>query len=168
MSQNNPKHTTKKDCHYWRNSRGVRKKAERQVISSYKCTNEEVDKVLCKFKAYSITKSNELFYPGAVVVINRLGVKNNKAAERKEPMWRRRLQNKIKQLRKDLCKVESSNDKEVNYVRHWQLLKRNYSIWVKTLGVVINKLKQKRYEVGGIKKRVDRFRQNRMFQNIQG
>ena len=38
-------------------------------------------KVLCKFKAYSITKSNELFYPGAVVVINRLGVKNNKAAE---------------------------------------------------------------------------------------
>ena len=99
---------------------------------------------MCKFKAYSITKSNELFYPGAVVVINRLGVKHNKAAERKEPMWRRRLQNKIKQLRKDLRKVESSSDKEVSYVRHWQTLKRNYSIRVKTLGVVINKLKQKR------------------------
>ena len=37
----------------------------------------------------------------AVVVTNRLVVKINKAAVRKEPMWRRRLQNKIKELRKD-------------------------------------------------------------------
>ena len=45
---------------------------------------------------YSITKTNELFYAGAIVVTNRLGVKINKATESKEPMWRRRLQNKIK------------------------------------------------------------------------
>ena len=62
----------------------------------------KVDKVLCKFKTHSITKTNELFYAGAVVVTNRLGVKINKVAERKETMWRRRLQNKIKELRKDL------------------------------------------------------------------
>ena len=79
----------------------------------------KVDKVLCKFKTHSITKTNELFYAGAVVVTNRLGVKINKAAERKEPMWRRRLQNKIKELRKDLSQLESSKDKEVSNVRHW-------------------------------------------------
>ena len=78
----------------------------------------KVDKVLCKFKTHSITKTNELFYAGAVVVTNRLGVKINKAAERKEPMWRRRLQNKIKELRKDLSQLESSKDKEVSNVRH--------------------------------------------------
>ena len=61
----------------------------------------KVDKVLCRFKTHSITKTNELFYAGAVVVTNRLGVRINKAAERKEPMWRRRLFNKIKELRKD-------------------------------------------------------------------
>ena len=61
----------------------------------------KIDKVLCKFKTHSITETNKLFYAGAVVVTNRLGVKINKAAERKEPMWRRRLQNKIKELRKD-------------------------------------------------------------------
>ena len=61
----------------------------------------KVDKVLCKFKTHSILKTNELFYAGAVVVTNRLGVKINKAAERREPMWRRGLQNKIKKLRKD-------------------------------------------------------------------
>ena len=62
----------------------------------------KVEKVLCKFKTHDITKTNELFYAGAVVVTNRLGVRINKAAERKEPMWRRRLFNKIKELRKDL------------------------------------------------------------------
>ena len=52
----------------------------------------EVDKVVCKFKT-NITKTSELFYAGAVVVTNRLGVTINKAAERKEAMWKR-LQNK--------------------------------------------------------------------------
>ena len=34
----------------------------------------KVDKVLCKLKTHSITKNNELFYAGAVVVTNRLGL----------------------------------------------------------------------------------------------
>ena len=62
----------------------------------------KVDKVLSKFKTHSITKTNELFYAGAFVVTNRLGMKIDKVAWRKEPMWKRRLQNKIKELRKDL------------------------------------------------------------------
>ena len=40
----------------------------------------KIDKVLSKFKTYSITKTNELFYAGAVVVTNRLGVKIDKIA----------------------------------------------------------------------------------------
>ena len=51
----------------------------------------KVDKVLSKFKTHSITKTNELFYAGAFVVTNRLGVKIDKVAWRKEPMWKRRL-----------------------------------------------------------------------------
>ena len=70
-----------------------------------------------KFKTNSITKTNELLYAGAVVVANRLGVKINEAVERKEPMWRR-LQNKIKELKKDLSLLESSKNKEVGNVRH--------------------------------------------------
>ena len=61
----------------------------------------KVDKVLSKFKTHSITKTNELFYAGTVVVTDRLGVKIDKVAWRKKPMWKRRLQNKIKELRKD-------------------------------------------------------------------
>ena len=62
----------------------------------------KVDKVLIKFKTHSITTSNELFYVGALVITNRLGMNIDKVAWRKEPMWKRRLQNKIKELRKDL------------------------------------------------------------------
>ena len=35
----------------------------------------KVDKVLSNFKTHSITKSNELFYAGTIVVTNRLEVK---------------------------------------------------------------------------------------------
>ena len=60
-----------------------------------------VDKVLSKFKAYRVTKTNELFYAGDVVVTNKLGVKIDKVAGRIEPMWKRRWQNKIKEIWKD-------------------------------------------------------------------
>ena len=70
----------------------------------------KVDKVLSKFKTHSITRTNELFYAGAVVVTNRLGVNIDKVAGRKEPMWKRRLQNKIKELSKDLSQLEASKD----------------------------------------------------------
>ena len=64
----------------------------------------KVDKVLSKFKTHSITKTNELFYAEAVVITNRLGVKIDKVARRKKPMWKRRLQKEIKKLRKNLSR----------------------------------------------------------------
>ena len=70
-----------------------------------------------------------------------MGVKIDKAAERKGPMWKRRLQSQIKQLSKASSQLESSKDKEVSNVRHWQTLERKYSIRVKTLGVIIEELK---------------------------
>ena len=77
----------------------------------------KVDKVLGKFKTHSITKTNELFYAGAFVVTNRLGEKIDKVAGRKEPMWKR-LQNKIKELTKNLSQLEASKDKDISNLRH--------------------------------------------------
>ena len=88
----------------------------------------KVDKVLSKFKTHSITKTNELFYAGAFVVTNKLGVKIDKVAGRKEPMWKRRLQNKVEELREDLSQLEASKDKDINSFRHWERSKRKYSI----------------------------------------
>ena len=64
-------------------------------------------------------------------------MKIDKAAERKEPMWRRRLKNKIKELREDLSQLEVSKVKDISDFRHWERLERKYSIRVKRLNVVM-------------------------------
>ena len=84
----------------------------------------EADKVLSKFKTHSISKTNELFYAGAFVVTNRFRVKIDRVAGRKEPMGKRRLQNKIKELKKDLRQLEALKDKGISNFRHWERLER--------------------------------------------
>ena len=131
----------------------------------------KVDKVLSKFKTHSMSNTNELFYAGAVVVTNRLGVKTEKVAWREEPMWKRRFQNKIKELRKDLSQPEPSKDKDISNFRHWERLERKYSIRVKRLNVLIKKLKQRitiiAAKVIRYQGRVDSHRHNRLFENNQ-
>ena len=82
-----------------------------------------------------------MFYEAAVVVTNRLGVNIDKVAGRREPMWKRKLQNKIKELRKDLTQLEASKGKDISNFRHRERLERKYSIGVKRLKVVIEELK---------------------------
>ena len=131
----------------------------------------KVDKVLSKFKTHSIIKTNELFYAEAFAVTNRSEVKIDKVAGKKEPMWKRRLQNKIKELRKDFSQLEASNDKDISSFRHWGRLERKYSIRVKRLDVFIEELKQRitaiAAKVRRYQGRVDSYRQNRLFENNQ-
>ena len=58
-------------------------------------------------------------------------------------MWKSSLQNKIKELRKDLSQLEASKDKDISNFRHWERLEKKYSIRVKRLNVVIEELKQR-------------------------
>ena len=67
-----------------------------------------------------LDKTGKSSYAGAVVVnTNKLGVMINKAAKRKETMWKKSLQDRFKDKRKGLSQLESSNDKQVGNVRHW-------------------------------------------------
>ena len=109
-----------------------------------------------------------MFYAGAVVVTNRLAVNTDKVVGRKEPMWKR-LQNTIKELRKDFSQLEASKDKDISDFRHWERLERKCSIRVKRLNVVIEELKQRitaiAAKVRRYQGRVDSYRQNRLFEN---
>ena len=97
-------------------------------------------------------------------------MKIDKVAKRKEPTWKRRLQNKIKDLRKDLSQLEASKDKHISNFRHWERLERKYSIRVKSLNV-IEELKQRITAIAAKDRRyqgwVDSYRQNRLFENNQ-
>ena len=129
----------------------------------------KVNKGLSKYKTHSITKTNELFYAGAAVVTNRLGVKIDKVAWRKEPMWKRRSQKKIKDLRKDLSQIEALKDKDISNFRQWEILERKYSIRVKRLNDAIEGLKERITTIAAKVRRyqgwVDSYRQNRLFEN---
>ena len=81
------------------------------------------------------------------------------------------MQNKIKELRKDLSQLEASKDKDISNFRHWERLERKYSIRVKRLNVVIEELKQRitaiAAKVRRYQGRVDSYRQNKLFENNQ-
>ena len=70
-------------------------------------------------------------------------MKIDQIAGKKEPMWKRRLQNKIKELGKDLSQLEASKDKDISNFRPWKRLERKYSIRLKRLNVVIKDFKQR-------------------------
>ena len=98
-------------------------------------------------------------------------MKIDKVAGRKEPIWKRRFQNKIKERRKDLSQLEASKDKGISNFRHWERLERKHSIRVKRLNVVIKELKQRitatAAKVRRYQGRLDSYRQNRLFENNQ-
>ena len=86
-------------------------------------------------------------------------------------MSKRRLQNKVKELRKDLSQLEASKDKGISNFRHWERLERKYSIRIKRMNVVIEELKQRITAIAAnvrrYQERVDSYRQNRLFENNQ-
>ena len=79
------------------------------------------------------------------------------------------LQNKIKEIRKDLSQLVASKDKDISNFRHWERLKRKYSIILKRLNVAIEEMKQRITAIAAnvrrYQGRVDSYRQNRQFEN---
>ena len=94
----------------------------------------------------------------------------DKVVGRKDPMCKRKLQNKIKELRKDLRQLEALKDKHSNFW-HWERLERKYSIRIQRFNVVIEELKLRITAIAAkVRKyqgRVDSYRQNRLFENNQ-
>ena len=98
-------------------------------------------------------------------------MKRDKVAGRKEPIWKRRLYNTIKEIRKDLRQLEASKDKDISNLTHWESLEGKYSIRVKRLNVVTEELKLRINAIAAKVRRhqgrVDSYRQNRLFENNQ-
>ena len=68
-------------------------------------------------------------------------------------MWKRRMQKKIKELRKDLSQLEALKHKDISNFRHWKRLERKFSIIVKRLNVVIEELLLLQPKLEGIRGR---------------
>ena len=66
------------------------------------------------------------------------------------------MQNKIKELRKDLSQLEASKDKDISNFRYWERLERKYSITVKIFIAVIEELKERITAIAAIVRRYQR------------
>ena len=132
---------------------------------------QKVNEVLDKIKSNDITMTNDLIYAAAVVVTERLGVKMSKRDAAKEPWWKRRQEDQIKQLRKDIARVETLKNGGKIKSRFRVLLQEKY--WLKQKGYkrVMEELKQRikaqAAKVKRYKNRIEQFRQNRLFKTDQ-
>ena len=102
-----------------------------------------VNGVIGKLKTTSITDTNRLILVGANVVGDLVGVKSRGEPKTKEPWWKRRIQGKISELRKDISHLEEWNKERMSKERIKNNLEHKYSVKKKGLKVVIEELKQK-------------------------
>ena len=69
-------------------------------------TTRKADEVLNETEVGNITELNDIVFAGALVVTEILGVKIRKSA-RMEPLWKRRMEAQVKQLNKDLGRINT-------------------------------------------------------------
>ena len=132
---------------------------------------KKVNAVLEKIETNDITKTNDLMYAGALLVTDLVGAKRGKRGPKKEPWWKRRLENQIKILNNDLGRVNALIQQKVVKRKHKDTLQTRYKIQQKGLGVVKEEIKQrivaKSSKIKRYTSRITQYQQNRLFQNNQ-
>ena len=135
-----------------------------------KITSEvnKINSLFSKLVVSNVTEVNDLFYAGAVIVTNNLVTRR----KGKEPWWKRRLENKTKELNKDLGHINSLIEKERLKYKARKRLENKYKIKQKSLTLVREEIKQRiKATTGKIKRydnRISQYQQNRTFKNNQG
>ena len=66
----------------------------------------KVNDLLNKIESKDVTEDNDLFYLG-VALVNKVFEKNKTNGEKKQPWWKRRLESPVKELKKDLGRLNA-------------------------------------------------------------
>ena len=120
----------------------------------------KVDMLLGKMKTNNITDTNNLIYAGAVLVRELLGLKKPNRNARREPWWKRRLAGRVKEMNKDLCRVNMLIEKKKIKHKHRSCLQNKYKITQKGLATVKEEILQRiKATTGKIKRYNDRINQ---------
>ena len=110
-------------------------------------------------------------YAAAAYVTELDGV-NKLPKTKKEPWWKRRLEEKLMELSQDFDFVNNLLEKSNIKEKHKDRLERRYNIRRKRLNIVREEIKQRIKAVGvkmkRLNSRINQYQQNRMFVNNQG
>ena len=97
-------------------------------------TTTKMNRVIELIEAKNITQTNNLVKAAGVWVADQLGLKKYEGVKKKDPRWKRHIEEDIKQLKKDINILEESKAK---------LIEEKYGVKRKDLTTVIEGLKQR-------------------------
>ena len=110
-------------------------------------------------------------YAAAAYVTELVGA-NKLPKTKKEPCWKRRLEGKLKELRRDFDFVNSLLEERNSKNKYKARLERRYNIRKKRLNIVGEEMKQRVKDLGTkikwLNSRINQYKQNRMLANNQG
>ena len=137
-------------------------------------TTRKVNTILKYLPIANITDVRDLLHASAVLVGELLDIKEPKKKEQKEPYWKRRIEDDIKKLRKDLSKIDAwfkgkwRNDK----AKEKKDLDKKYRLKAKGFNTVTEELRQriaaKSSKIRRYLNRIKQFQDNRRFKSNQG
>ena len=104
---------------------------------------KNVDNVIGKIKVNNITETNDLIYCGAAMVTEMLGVKSKNKEKRKEPWWKRRLEGQVKELNRDLGRVNALINRKAVKKKDVDSLQGKYKVKQNGLQIVKEELRQR-------------------------
>jgi len=129
----------------------------------------KIDIVMGKVKLSNITETNNLIYCGAALVTETLGIDRNSKRKRQEPWWKCRLEGQIRDLNRDLGRVNALFEKKAVKKKESDELQRKHKLKQKGLQIVKEELKQrikaKSGKIARYNQRIKQYQQNRQFKN---
>ena len=108
-------------------------------------TTAKVNRVIELIETKNITQTNNLIKAAGVWVADQLGLKKYEGEKKKDPQWKRCIEEDIKQLRKDINIIERVKKGQIGVRKEGKvkLVEEKYRVKRKGLTTVIEELKQR-------------------------
>ena len=132
---------------------------------------ELVGEVIDSVQASNIIEDNKLVKYGALVITQLLGIKEIRNKKKEEPFWKRRSESNINALCKDVSLIERLETgilrKESQKARLDHLYRVKRKGYKRAAKEIKQRIKAKAATLRRYKNRVNKYRQNRLFQYNQ-
>ena len=142
------------------------KKVDMNILSR---TTAKVNRVIELIETKDITQTTNLIKAAGVWVADQLGLKRYEGGNKKDPWWKRRIGEDIKQLRKDINILERIRKGQIGAGKEGKakLVEEKHRVRRKGLIVVIEELKQrviaKSAKLARYEQRIHQYKINRLF-----
>ena len=108
-------------------------------------TTTKVNRVTEQIETKNTNQTNNLIRAAGVWVADQLGLKKYEGGKKKDPWWKRRVEEDVKQLKKDINILERVKKEQIGARKEGKvkLVEEKYEVKIKSLTTVIEELKQR-------------------------